>query len=494
MKTSYRVLITTQLRAILGRRYGNLVMIGLIFTLSLLAIGLGNGGRIYLREKMDSPFVRFVNVTIPFGYGDPRGYWADLTADRTRTRFHISGVTAVHTGYAGFADASGKLRDALVSDTHEGDALYEFLTSDLEILLSDPSENRLFSAMGANGWGCIVTQAYLKKIGLPLDAPYLHFNFPGTSAQQRVPIPVCGVVQQLPNFIDMLVSEKLLQAINQKYEPPNPLDITAAEHQDYLRVFVPITPEEEGDYAERFKALGYHQEQSASHVEGVIMEKLGIQDAAMEQKLLQNEFPGKQLEQVYEYGRVAIQGQPGQLTTEYITIAFDRLDSVRAFQSYLAEQHQLKIDMRDIEAADNFRLLQSLIGGLSILLMGFSGIAVILFVSNVVTSYLDKQRRSLGTLKAFGLSDAFIIRLYSGISIALILSGFLVGLIFSYPIGCVVASLLELGSAGDQMDFIQWPIYWLVLGFVILPAGLIAGILYIRLRGRSPGDLVYERE
>jgi hypothetical protein len=267
-------------------------------------------------------------------------------------------------------------------------------------------------------------------------------------------------------------------------------------HQNYLRVFVQAEGENREAIRSRLASIGYNLEKSPSHVPGIVMEKRGLDNPDEEEQQLLGAFPDQSFLRVYDYGRAM--GADAPPTIDYISIAFkggrEGLDSVRVFQAYLLKEHQLKIDMGDIEAAENFRLLEGLISGLSLLLMVFSAIAVILFVSNVVTSYLDRQKRSIGTLKAFGLTDNFIIRLFVGISTTLILSGFLLGALLSYLLGSGISLFVELGEGAEQLEFVQWPFPWLFLGFVVLPAGLISGILYVRLLGKTPGDLVYERD
>jgi cell division protein FtsX len=487
---SYRLLVKTELRAIAGRRFGNFAVIALIVFLSLLAIGLGNTVRVYLGKKMDSPFVRFVSVTVPFGYEDPNEYLEDLSANQTKARFQIGDITLVHTGFADFLDATGNPANAFVSDVHESDILYKFLVSNPEILVSDPSANRLFS--GAKGWGLIVTEGHLRRLGLDLGTPYLNFKFPSQPEDAAVPIPICGVVTQLPNFVDVLVSEQMLQAINRKYQGKNPLDVADVAHQNYFRVFVQES-EDDGDRLEQqMRSMGYHSVESASHVPGFVMEKLGVASVEQAEKDLQAQLQNKKFLRVYDIGRSM--DHPFPLTIDYVSIAFETLDSIRAFQSYLLEKHKLKIDMDVIEAKENFRLFEGLISGLSWLLIVFCVFTVVILVLNVVTSHLDKQKRSIGTLKAFGLPDRFIIQLFCGISIVLILAAFLVGFLLASLSGSLVTGLFELQTGSEPLRYQSWSFFLLLFCFVGLPAGFIAGRLYFSLRKKSPGDMVYERD
>ena len=67
--------------------------------------------------------------------------------------------------------------------------------------------------------------------------------------------------------------------------------------------------------------------------------------------------------------------------------------------------------------------------------MIFALFSIILFIVNVLISHLNSNKRSLGTLKAFGLSNNLILILYSGITLFLIIVSFSIAYVSTQFIG-----------------------------------------------------------
>ena len=56
-----------ELRSIVG--YQKMLMLIFILFVSLIVIGVGNGSKEYLKEKMNDPVIRFIDVEIPNEFG-----------------------------------------------------------------------------------------------------------------------------------------------------------------------------------------------------------------------------------------------------------------------------------------------------------------------------------------------------------------------------------------------------------------------------------------
>ncbi len=145
-----------------------------------------------------------------------------------------------------------------------------------------------------------------------------------------------------------------------------------------------------------------------------------------------------------------------------------------------------RIDLNTIEARRNFIFFNQLAGTLSRSLMGFGVLLAITIILRITLSHINRNKRNLGTLKAFGLSNSVIIVLYSSISILLVMAGLLLGAVFAVV-------------AGYVMQYLGWIAFdvsgFLLLGLGIVLVSTIAIIvrLWFGLRNTNPGDLIYGR-
>ena len=159
--------------------------------------------------------------------------------------------------------------------------------------------------------------------------------------------------------------------------------------------------------------------------------------------------------------------------------------------------HLLEIDMRIIESKKNFDLFKKLADLLSFALIAFSILSLVLYITNLIVSHISKNKKNLGTLKAFGLSNNNIILIYSSISIVLIAISFVLSMIISELAGNtlikLIANCFKIGDA-SSLSYVSYPIHWLAAFFIVLPAIAIYLKLWWQLRKSTPGDLIYGRE
>ena len=92
----------------------------------------------------------------------------------------------------------------------------------------------------------------------------------------------------------------------------------------------------------------------------------------------------------------------------------DKLKNIEKLNAFLKEEtmddgKRLEIDMRIIETKKNFELFNKLANLLSMALITFSILSLVLYITNLIISHISKNKKSLGTLKAFGLSNNSII-------------------------------------------------------------------------------------
>lgn len=481
-----------ELVSIAGKRYRNFWILVLILLVALLAIGLGKGAMKYLQVRMDNPFIKFITVIIPYGHKDDNNFRTDLNRPEKKSQYLYDNVYTISMGFADFNGINRKDINAYVRGIKKEDPFYKFLVGNSDLVLSDLSTN----TFNNTDWGCIVTEGFLKKLGYKtINVPYINYRYPSTK-EIIVPLPVCAVVTQLPDYVDMLVGEKLLSAMSNQGE--NPLDKTLDEHQDYLRLYVQDDAKNEilvkNLQGDGFKELSNIKE---SFIDGVILEKANVENADAEYNNL-----GKSLERdldiirVYNFDKPNV-GELKTLTEDFVTIPFKNLDSVRSFQEYLFSTHKLKIDMNTIEAKENFNFFDKLSKLLSFSLIGFSILAIVIFITNLILAHLEKNKKNLGTLKAFGLSNNYIIFIYSSISVVLIAIAFFLSYILSIFAGNFIINLIsrffDLGEK-NAIQFENYPLIVLLTFFLVVPTIIIYFRLRSNLINKTPGDLIYERD
>ena len=152
--------------------------------------------------------------------------------------------------------------------------------------------------------------------------------------------------------------------------------------------------------------------------------------------------------------------------------------------------------MSTIEAKENFNFFNKLANLLSVSLIFFSVFSIFIFTTNLINNHIDKTKRNLGTLKAFGLGNNSVILIYTLISSLLVVSAFTVAYLLSYILGSIILdSLINIFniSIENVIEYINLDILHLIIAFIIIPILTISLRILSKLKDATPGDLIYER-
>lgn len=466
-------------KSIAGKKGKSLIVLTGIIFISLIAIGLGESATQYLKVKMDDPFIKFVNVTKPV-FGQDVDI-TDFDKDELREEFSYGEVSEVHFTFIDFISKEGKEIDATARLINDSSEFFRFLSSNKEVFLTETNFNN-------KEFGCIVTKKYLEKLGYDnLDVEFINYvNFKSNN-RDLLPIPISGVVTQLPDYTDILISNKFYKSINGH----NCLDIDNYNHKTYLQFYLP----EVDEIPIKLIEMGYsmHTKNVLLFNNGIIVNKYGIENYNLERREVLKQFP--KLIQFYDYHQIAcdylIKSDP-----EYFSFSFNNLDSIKPFKEYLDLIYKLKIDMSTIEAKENFNFFNKLSYLLSISLIFFSVFSIYIFTTNLVNNHIDKTKRNLGTLKAFGLSNNSVILIYTLISSLLVISAFTFAYLLSYLFGSIVLDYLIKFSNISIDNVIVYKninIIYLIISFIVIPILSISIRIWSKLKNATPGDLIYER-
>ena len=182
------------------------------------------------------------------------------------------------------------------------------------------------------------------------------------------------------------------------------------------------------------------------------------------------------------------------------TFLFKNPDDVLGFDTWLKDKYGIHLEKSKIIAKRNFSFFEKLSHLLSFALIAFSIISIIFFIINLLLSHINKNKRNLGTLKAFGLPNKHIIVLYSTITLMLVTISYVSAYIMSYFLGpLLLKSYIAINNINPEnylyeVIFINHEFFSTFILFVLIPTIIIIVRLFTYLYKVTPGDLIYERK
>ena len=520
-KQFFKKFALPELKYIAGKRYSNLLILSLILVLSMLAIGLGQGAIKYLEEKMNNPFVSFVNVKIPMGNEFDVARMnaihdnSEIEKEKHDSNYEKSSFNdyygfnepyPVYENYANFTNQELEItKSAKVRMGSEDDPVYNFIIEYDSKLAMPICANNNFDF---DGWGCVVSLDYLTNDKNKLsfknnNVPFLDYRRSVNGKHEYFKIPVQGFVKSFPDDIDMIVGQKLFLAFQDQ-------DYWASwsRNDSAIKSTLQYYVKDNEKFIDFLKSNDFVEDMDYNNIAYKDGKMFVRKSTSFELKnwLLKNSPNDSNTYKVLDFDLESTRTDISieSLDKELFVFQFqsDKLASVDKFNSFLKSETEfdgktLEIDMSIIESKKNFDLFNKLANLLSIALIFFSIFSIVLYITNLIVSHISKNKMNLGTLKAFGLSNNNIILIYSSISITLITISFVISLFLSTLAGNLLIFLLaEYFAIGDasSLNYVSYPIYSLVSFFIILPSVFIYLKLSFELKDNTPGDLIYGRE
>ena len=460
-----------ELKSIAGNRYRNLVVLVFMIMITLFAIGLGISSIEYLRVKMDNPFVKFIKINIPYEATISTTDIENLKDSKIKTRYKFGEVSDAYLDYLTIISSTEQsLQSRCIKEEEE---LFQFIKSSSILVTNNTYAN--------NVNGCVITEDVYNSLNtLDKELGYLKIKKYGTAFS----IPICGVVKSLPDDIQIIITDKLFSSIRSELVWDNKHD----NHNNYLKIIVsPEVP---------FNEPGFKEVNNESFTEAKAFINLNVTNPTELFNKIDLKIENKILRE-YELDRIPSDFNISNKKRDYLTVSFYSLDSIKPFQEFMKKNFKLTIDMNTIESKENFKFFDKLSKMLSISLILFSIISISFFVTNIIISHIEKNKKNLGTLKAFGLSNSIIIAMYSLISGVIILFAFILGYLITILIGQPILSLLYIATGLNTNDtsvnFQLYSFVILVSIFTIIPILLVFFKLKLNLKNSTPGDLIYER-
>jgi len=502
-------------KELLGHRKKNLFILITLLFFTFITIGLANGSLDYLKKKMDDPFVKFVDIEVPyFKVSKIPEIQINLNNDSVlKQKYCYKNVQGYNIFWLNFYGKNK--RGKLGSFNFTG----RTIGLDNPILLEIYNKKNLIKGRKFKNkmdHGIIVTMDLLEKIGLDSNVSYLPFYFKfdtEINIDTISPIPIVAIVEELPGLCDFATTPYFFsqRQIGHKINPFNPIytkkeiifytamdSIKAYELKNSLNNII-----NELKIKKKYDAGIDIYSNNESYKKGYnIKINFWIKPKADSLKIISNILKKHEDLKQFEFQQVYKLPFDSNINYEkydYFTINFSKLDKIRKFKEFFESKYGLTIDMAKVEAMENYHFITKLTRIISLILLFFSVLSICMFVANILTRHLEKIHMNIGTFKAFGIDNNTLLKIYMIITYMFIGVSMLVSFLLSWLFGIVngfkyLLSIFKLEIEKDQSYFNLFDDWTL---FAILIILFISFIVLYRCAGKilkkSPGDLIYSR-
>lgn len=503
----FRLFAFRESQTLAGKSSKNILYLFSILFLTYFVIGFSSGCLEYLSGKMNDPFINWLVIKWPDSGPQMNVVINDLNSEKAKKY----SFEQVQTGFIPLPNFRGE---------NFKEEMFEGRTIDpsspvMKRLLSEEFLQKGKKQISQDELGLLVTRETLRKLG------YAEDDFPAfifwsrlcaTGKHEAIPIPVAGIVRELPNTADFSVSP-----IFWDYYWNNPVfDVTDTIKNDYLSTMIFFLP---GDsISVQFPSVVKHvlsakginfgkieiEHEQESHETGnrytiPLHSKFSFSEYLLiaNEILKKSKINGSNL--VFNYKRFFHQ-KVNTFKPQFLSVYFTSLDSIKSFQAYMLDRHKLKIDLTQIDAKENFNFVSKSTYVISYFLIAFSIVCIALFVRNLIAGHLEKIRKNIGTFKAFGLSNRKLLWVYSSIMLGFVVGASLAGFFMAWILGQLGLVRLLLGLL--QVNLEKGHAYFNLFTSASLIAFFMASgftylFTYLGLRQflkNTPGDLIYERD
>ncbi len=522
---------------LLGKRYYNLWVLFMILLVTFLAIGFANGSLAYLSKKMSDPFVNWLNVQIPYGKAaEATDIQIELDNNGVAKEKYLYKTVNCHKDYS--LEFYNSKRDGFYATPGRSIDLKDTL---LHVVLGPKNFIRGEKTFrDEQDLGIIVTERLLDEYGYDRNASYLMMAIYADSATIRkdtagvvtdtieyrardahqYPLPIRAVVRDLPGLARFAFTPYLYRiiAIRSHENPFNPLKtknilLYSQDSLENLKVVDAVDTyfKKHEKYSSSYQALPT----SLSNADLYSSYKNGylcnisflpeITDIKEKDKLYKDLMASAELAPFKGKINRAYDPKPPQnfqnIPYDFISVQFYQLSRIREFKdSLLYPKYNLKVDMAQIEALENYNFVSKLTFIISIVLIIFSVLSICLFISNVLRTHLDKIKMNLGTFKAFGLDNSTIQGIYWKLMIGLTSFCILTAFAVAWVIGNIggvrlFLSIFQQDMEADEYYFKLFDVTTFVaIALIIIMVFFVIRYVCSIMLKQSPGDLIYNRD
>lgn len=526
-------------KALLGKKRSNFLILTLILTFTFLAIGFANGSLDYLNKKLNDAFVNWVPISIPSSQNSKLlELEEDLRDESVQKRYLINKATPYVKTPLRVWDVAIKKFNYSISrsiDVNEDKKLINDFILEKDNIIKSKLSNGF---KDDNDIGVIVQKDFLAEYGYPEDANliYCPFRIKDTLTNLpydiTVPIPIRAIVKRLPGKYGVIYplffySAFMLGSDNIFDSTTNLNNLTlffetddSKKASDYKKIIE--------DFCRKNTELEKYHPGTIYQTADTLGFKAGYRfevtfDSTVTDLRLMNSLLGKiklraskenldtlNLTRFFDFS--GIDDVEKSFRFDELSVYFERLDSIRGFQKYLyvkanAKENQdfIQLDDAKVKEKENYLFLSKVTNIISVLLVGFSTLAVCLFIFNLLVSHLAKVKMNIGTFKAIGLTDIEASSIYFKIILFFISASAIISFVLATIIGNVINYFFTNHSNQDSnisyfkiLDFMELNsvvnlITLSVIIIILFSSISISRITIRRTLSKTPGDLIYNR-
>lgn len=495
-----------------GRNYSNFIFLVIILVITFLAIGFANGSLTYLKKKMDDPFIKWVNIEVPYQIANTiPELIRDLENDSLKQLFKYESCSGYNQPSFIFHQKSSDVTKQFTGRTIEVDnQILESILSGKNLIAGDVWKDEF-------DIGLIVTRQFLTVLNYGDEIPsYIYMAYPKSGIDLKVPLPVVAVVHDLPGNNQFGITPYFYVKRNSMYFP---FDVSSSNYQNRLiynvngnRTVATRLAEKVLEVLQTDPLNEYFTDTLILANNATLKESYNIYISfnpyltnydlvgQFEDKLQSNSSISESgAIRIYDYDLSGFENDTYDF--DNLSVYFSSLDRIRDFSAYLFDARKLKIDMSQIESKENYNFVSKLTIFISGFLVIFSVICILLFLSNILKVHINKIKSNLGTFKAFGMSNLLIVRIYSLLTLRFLILSILLAFIISAAIGETGLFRLLFKISDTMIDnetkyfsLISESKTYIAIGAMLVISLIILPRNIWKMLNKTPGDLIYKRD
>lgn len=539
----FKLFIVREGRVVLGKNFSNLWLLTLVLAATFFAIAFANASLNYLNEKMNDPFINWVDIKNPT-LKDPdvrgvAGLKMELSPKDSLSKYHCKSLSYGFEYSFNYFGASDSIVVYLKNRFFDLDANRDLIGAilDKDNRIEGYSKNEV-QFLPANSMGVIITKKALTRLGYDSAPAYLdlacyskgaaEYGIDEVNDRSRAPVPVLGVVNRLPGNADVVASTNLYRQriiervvmnmqVNRSYASSLCYFVPKADEDEFYERLQAIA-DEEINVPFRIDCESYEPREMFSFkntIEEVVNNQAyhytGFYKVCPDDEdeldplacrrvdlRIKQAFPNVDIHRIYEYNYNL---NPDMGEGHYLSIQFTDLSKLKEFVEDLVNRCGVEMEMSQINAKDNFKSVSAMAITLSVVMVLFAVVCILLFIVNLLRSYFQKIRRNIGTFKAFGMSNDELQQVYLVIVLALVAIALVISLLTVTVIQWILPAIGIMKAEGFgylslwNCSILSFhALITLASIFVVLASVAVTVIIVMKkLLSATPGDLIYDR-
>lgn len=487
----------------------NSILLTAMLLITLLSIAFGRGGLNVLADKMDDPFVRWLEIPISSTMDISYEMLQDsLSIQEVCSRYRIAGVSTFSRFHKMlWSQNQNGVRSAVGRTISIEDPLMEKLISPENLV-----KGKGFDSDQTPAW--ILSTDFVVQFCNGEIPPFVRTIYPCRDSEEHdyiVPIPVVGVVKHLPNNALFVTTPFYYEQLNSPKLPLNPR--TTRDLVLFIDTDQPTIEKMHVSLTNYLLNHPFYGKYSPFILEPAIYSESwlpgyqlrvsfrGEQDVEFLTTLAQEiselpEFVDTKVTHLFNH-RWAKNEAALQPTS--VSLYLSTLENLSSLRDYMMDPFKIEISMENVETKNNFHFIAGLTHILGIVIMIVSIVGIAIFIMSIMLQILHQQRVFIGIYTANGITDGsmqrvFMRMLFPFLAKAVIGAGSLAILLSETGAMARLLRLLGLNLEKNGKYFDLLSPEALVFAAVLFATAIL--VVFFNAKGfldHSPGDLIYER-